>query len=134
MTIARAFLILNGLVLAAYGIYCTFNPMALAEFASFGLDNNTAIIEVRAMYGGLEFTLGLYFLLCGLRKDMLANGLLVSLFVFAGLAGARAYGMVVDGGDNGYNFGAVIYESCSGLLSVIFLQWLKPQSVNQPVE
>jgi hypothetical protein len=48
--------------------------------------------------------------------------LLVSFFVFAGLAGARAYGMTVDGGDNGYNFSAVIYEACCGLLSVVFLQ------------
>lgn len=127
MTIARAFLILNGLILALYGIYCTFNPMALAEFASFGLDNNTAIIEVRAMYGGLEFTIGLLFIICGLRRDMIATGLLVTFFVYAGLAGGRAYGLVVDGGDNGYNFAAVIYESICGLLSVILLQWLKPQ-------
>ena len=130
MTIARAFLILNGLVLAGYGIYCTFNPMALAELAGFGLDNNTAIIEVRAMYGGLEFTIGLLFILCGIRKDMMATGLLVTFFVFAGLAGARAYGLVVDGGDNGYNFAAVIYETICGLLAVILLQWLKPQLTN----
>ena len=128
MTIARIFLILNGLVLAAYGIYCTFNPIALSEFTGMGLESNTALIEVRAMYGGLEFTIGLYFLLCGLRKEMTLNGLLVSLFVFAGLAGARAYGMVVDGGDNGYNFGAVIYEASCGLLSLLLLQWQKKQS------
>lgn len=127
MTIARVFLILNGLILAGYGIYCTFNPMALAEFAGFGLDNNTAIIEVRAMYGGLEFAIGLLFILCGVRKDMIATGLLVTFFVFAGLAGARAYGLVVDGGDNGYNFAAIIYESICGLLAVALLQWLKPQ-------
>lgn len=128
ITIARVFLALNGLVLAAYGIYCTFNPMILAEYTNMGLESGTAVTEVRAMYGGLQFTVGLYFLLCGLRKTMTANGLLVSLFVFAGLAGARAYGLTVDGEDNGYNFSAVIYETVCGLLSVVLLRLISKQT------
>ncbi len=119
---ARIYLILSGLILGPYGLYCIFNPMALQEFATLGLSTPTAITEVRAMYGGLEFSLGLYLLFCGLRTERVAQGLLFMVFCFAGLAGARAYGLAIDGGDTGYNFAALIYEASSGLIALILLQ------------
>jgi hypothetical protein len=128
MKLARGFLILTGITFTCYGIYCLFNPMILNEYTGMGLTDTTALIEVRAMYGGLQFSMGLYLLLSGLQQARAAQGLLVAVFLFAGLAGARAYGLTVDDGDNGYNFAAAIYESLSGLIALALLQTSKKSS------
>ena len=122
MNLARGFLILTGLILLGYGIFCLFNPMILSQYTGMGLTEPTALIEVRAMYGGLQCSVGLLFIYNGLHAGRTTEGLLLSVFIFAGLAGARAYGMTVDAGDNGYNFAAAIYEASSGLISLVLLQ------------
>ena len=122
MKLARGFLLLTGLIFIGYGLYCLFNPMILNQYTGMGLSAPTALIEVRAMYGGLQCSMGLYLFYCGLQLPRVSQGLLVSVFFFAGLAGARAYGLTVDGGDNGYNFAAVIYEAISGLIALALLQ------------
>lgn len=124
----RAFLIITGLIFTLYGAYCLLNPMIINEYTGMGLADNTALIEVRAMYGGLQLTAGLYLLFCSMQANRFREALLVSVFVFAGLAGARAFGLAIDGGDNGYNFGAVIYESISGLLALVCLKLANKQS------
>ncbi len=128
MKLARGFLILTGIIFTGYGLYCIFNPMILNEYTGMGLADATALIEVRAMYGGLQCSLGLYLLFSGLQQTRAAQGLLVAVFMFAGLAGARAYGLTVDSGDNGYNFAAVIYESLSGVIALVLLQTSKNAS------
>ena len=134
MVVARGFLILTGLLIAGYGLYCLFNPMILHQYTGMGLSDPTAVTEIRAMYGGLQCAMGLYLLHCGLQPSRLGQGLLVSVFVFAGLAGARAYGLAVDGGDNGYNFAATLYEAASGLVALGLLQWHGRRLPNQRVE
>lgn len=132
MKLARGFLLLSGIIFAGYGLYCLFNPMILNQYTGMGLSESTALIEIRAMYGGLQFSMGLYLFYCGLQLPRVSQGLLVSVFMFAGLAGARAYGLTVDGGDNGYNLGAVIYESVSGLIALALLQFSGRQSTQIP--
>ncbi|WP_101756855.1 DUF4345 family protein [Oceanicoccus sp. KOV_DT_Chl] len=122
MMLARGFLLVIGVIFTLYGLYCLFNPMILNEYTGMGLGDGTALIEVRAMYGGLQCTMGLYLLFCCSQIARVPQGLLVSIFIFAGLAGARAYGLTVDSGDNGYNFAAIIFESVSGVLALLLLQ------------
>ncbi len=122
MKLARGFLILTGLIFAGFGLYCLFNPLVLNHYTGMGLSDATALIEVRAMYGGLQFTMGLYLLYCALQQSRVSQGLVLSVFILAGLAGARAYGVTVDAGDNGYNFIAIIYEAGSGLIALLLLQ------------
>lgn len=125
----RIFLIITGLTFTLYGGYCLLiNPMILNEYTGMGLSDNTALIEVRAMYGGLQGAAGLYLLFCSMQTSRFREALLVSVFAFAGLAGARAFGLAIDGGDNGYNFAAVIYESISGLLALVCLKLANKQS------
>ncbi len=122
MKLARCFLLITGIVFAGFGLYCFFDPMLLSRATGMGLSTPTAIIEAKAMYGGLQFSMGLYLVYSSFQIHRVSQALLVLVFLFAGLAGARAYGLAVDAGDNGYNFIAVIYEICSGLIALALLQ------------
>jgi uncharacterized membrane protein HdeD (DUF308 family) len=122
MRLARGFLILTGVIILGFGIYCLFDPFILSDATGMGLSNPTALIEVTAMYGGLQISVGLYLLYASLQAERVLPALLVSVFLFAGLAGARSYGLAINAGDNGYNFVAVIYEIVSGLLALWLLQ------------
>ena len=121
MTLARIFLILSGLVLTIYGFYCLFNPWALQELTSMVLTNATAITEVRAMYGGLEVTIGLYLIICGSKQSMIMQGLLLVAFCFVGLSSARAFGICIDNDSSTYNLSALIYEFSSALIASFLL-------------
>ena len=122
MNFARGFLILNGLMFGGYGIYCLLDPTLVTELTGMVLSSNTAIIEARAMYGGLQLTMGLYLLYCAMQTLRVSQGLLVTIFIFAGLAGARSFGLAIDGGESNYNVAAAIYESICGVIAVFLLQ------------
>ncbi|ARN76028.1 DUF4345 domain-containing protein [Oceanicoccus sagamiensis] len=122
MKLARGFLIFNGLIFGSYGIQCLLDPAVVSELTGMQLSTNTAIIEVRAMYGGLQLTMGLYLLYCAMQIVRVSQGLLVAIFIFAGMAGARSFGLAIDGGDSGYNIAATAYESICGVIAVFLLQ------------
>ena len=119
---AQFFLILIGLAFAGYGIYCLINPNLLNEVTGMILSDPTALIEVRAMYGGLQLTAGLYLIYCALNTAHVPQALVLCIFMFAGLSGARAVGLTLDGGDNGYNVSAAIFEAVSGLIALVLLK------------
>ena len=111
------FLRFTGVVFASYGAYLCFNPQFLVELLEIG-DSVPAKVEVRAMYGGLQLGIGLLLLWGAQRapvQQLIACAVMIACF--AGLAGGRGVGMLIDGGD-GYNLPAFIYETASLLISV----------------
>ncbi len=111
------FLRLIGVVFAAYGAYLCFNPNYLIDLLQIG-DSVPAKVEVRAMYGGLQLGVGLL-LLWGAQRSAIQQQMACAVMIacFAGLAGARAVGLLLDGQDS-YNLAALIFESSSLLVSV----------------
>ena len=122
MKLARIYLVITGVIFTGFGLYCLLDPLFLSEATGLILSTPTSTIEVIAMYGGLQTTMGLYLLYCSLQQNRVAQALLVSVFIFAGVAGARAYGLATHSGDTGYNFMAAIYEIISGLIALWLLQ------------
>ena len=45
-----------------------------------GIEQPTARIEIIAMYGGLQFTMGLYLFYCALQPSRASQGLLLAVF------------------------------------------------------
>ena len=127
-TLAKGYLVLTGLIFILYGGYCLINTLALTDATGMSLSDNTALIEVRAMYGGLQLSMGLFLFYSGLKTSTAGNGLLVLIFIYGGLAIARAIGLIIDGGDNGYNFMVTIFEGVNTLFGLFLL--LKIQSIN----
>ena len=79
---AKTFLIVNGVLYIALAAWCTLLPMKTSSAIGFGLPNNSAKSEYLVVYGGLELAMGLFFLLCAFKVNMLEAGLWFSLLTY----------------------------------------------------
>lgn len=86
---ARAYLIIAGLMWVVYGIYLAAVPQALAGTAGVAATTLTGLIELRAMYGGLEIAVGAFALTAAFAAGMLRSGLLSMGLACAGLGVTR---------------------------------------------
>jgi formate/nitrite transporter FocA (FNT family) len=131
MKFARWYLIINGLMLALYGAYCIYSPQFVADITAMTASTK-AITEIRAMYGGAEFTLGLFFIVMASQPRYHEPGLIGLALLYGGLCSARALGIAIQGGDD-YNTPAVIFETTAAALAVFGLIRLrKPASEKAP--
>ncbi|MBX3024354.1 DUF4345 domain-containing protein [bacterium] len=120
----RWFLALSALVWFPYGLFCFFNPVALAGGAGVVFTTATGASELRAMYGGLQAALGLL-AFAGMQRETLRRPALVTLFtVTAGLGIARLLGAVSDGAWSGYTLMGLVFEWGSMLWSGALLRRL----------
>ena len=99
---ARAYLIIAGLMWVAYGLYLLVVPEALAGTAGVTATTVTGLIELRAMYGGLEMAVGAFALSAAILPGMLRSGLLAMGLACAGLGVTRLYSAAVAGEFSAY--------------------------------
>lgn len=92
---ARIFLILTGVLFMGFGVYYMITPQVLAEMAGVTATNATGIVELRAMYGGLQIAVGVLSLLAAFSAVWQRVGLLAVLIVYAGLGLVRLASAVV---------------------------------------
>lgn len=87
--LGRILLILFGIGFLALGIRYFADPHALTAETDVGVPSGKAVMEVRTVYGGMFFGLGLTVLAMGLKRDLLAAGLWVLILVAGSVAIAR---------------------------------------------
>ncbi len=137
MLISKIILFISGLVWLGYGGWLFFDPKGLA-YMGYNLDHWSAVVEVQAMYGAVEFFLGV-FAMMGVFKPQryMHSALVVWFFIFLGLVIGRIVGIWQWDGDwwltfgpeglpEGYNPGALwFYEVPSLILCAIGLYQTK---------
>ncbi len=94
--IAKAFLIIHGVVHLLFGYRFLIDPLRWMEGLSLAVTGAPGITEMRAFYGGLMLALGVIFVGAAFIKDALRPGLIVMGVTYAGAVGARVYGLWVD--------------------------------------
>lgn len=125
MRFTRLYLALSGLFLAGYGVYCLIYPARVGDITGLIMSSPAALTEIRAMYGGLELGLGLFFLLTAVLPETARQGLFCMLLCFGGLALSRGAGALLDGTlSDPYNGGALAYETISAVVALIALLML----------
>jgi hypothetical protein len=113
----KMYLVISALVWTGYGIFCALSVESLKEVIGFGMLHWSAVIEIRAMYGGAQMGLGLFSIAALLMpREYAKPAVLLSVLIFTGLAVIRTYGLLVDGpgiglvldgSTAGYNSGAL---------------------------
>ena len=125
----RGILIFSAIIWLPYGVYCFFQPGALAEAAGVVGTSPTGTTELRAMYGGVQMAIGAL-ALAAVFKPRLASGTLLTLvFVTGGLASTRLVGALIDDGFSGYTGGALGFEIVLCVLALIALGRSRPGPV-----
>jgi hypothetical protein len=99
MTLWRLFLVLVALAYMGFGFVFLFNPDAWGAIVSIAFTAPAGRTDFRAMYGGLEFGVGVFLLLCALRREFVRLGLFASACALVGMATARSTGLLLDGFD-----------------------------------
>ena len=100
--LVRGILLFSIVAWLPYGLYCFFQPGALAESAGVVATTPTGTTELRAMYGGVQAAVGALALAALLRPRLASGVLLTLLFLSGGLASTRLVGAWLDGGWSGY--------------------------------
>ena len=84
----KSFLIFNGALYLALGIWCAALTSQTSQAVGFNLASNGGKSEFITVYGGLEVSMGLFFLFCAFYKptaggDLVTVGLWYSLITYA---------------------------------------------------
>jgi hypothetical protein len=107
---ARVFLALFGLFSLPYGLYCFLRPDFLESFAGVGASTTTGLIELQAMYGGVQAGFGALALLGSLRPEHTRSALLATIFLCAGLGLFRLFGAIGAGEFSAYTMQGLAFE------------------------
>jgi hypothetical protein len=99
MTLWRLILAAIALSYAGFGFLFLFNPDVWGATVSIAFSAPAGRTDFRAMYGGLEFGVGVFLLLCALRREFVRIGLFASACALIAMATARSTGMILDGFD-----------------------------------
>ena len=87
--LVKGYLAVVGLMYIGLAIWCTASPAATSEKVGLTPQKGSGESEFMTVYGGLEFGLGIFFLLPLLRDDSTPAVLLACLFIHAALVAFR---------------------------------------------
>ncbi len=121
MALARFVLIVTGISFFGYAVACFLYPVDVAgRFTGYGLEAAAGMVEIRAMYGGLQAGFGVFCLLAGFRREWTRPGLTAIACVMGGLVLTRCIAMGIHG-PAGANPGAAVYEGITTALALLAL-------------
>jgi hypothetical protein len=118
MLFARIILTITGLVFFVHGLVCFIHPATIGIESGLVMPTPSAVIEVRAEYGGLPMALGLFFLAAALQKIKIRAGLIVMATALTGYATSRIAAVLIAAQIDPYNLAAITYELTTALLAL----------------
>lgn len=119
---ARVFLIFVGLIFAAYGLACAWDPELPARLAGLEILDGDGFAEMGAMYGGLQLGVGIFCIFAGLKPPLQRGALLLLLLgigllaAFRGLSALRSEDFI-----SSYTWGALAFETVVTAVSAALL-------------
>lgn len=127
MTFARTLVWINCALFIAFGLGFTFAPALLASVVS-GAEPATpsAVIDMRATYGGMALGLATLFWLCARDEQGVSIGIRGVLGVMVFLALSRLLGIVIDGSPNAFMVLLLAAEVVMAVLAVVALRQHTP--------
>lgn len=118
----RIFLGLSALVWAPYGLWCFLYPGFLAEAAGVSAGTATGTVELRAMYGGLQFAIGAFAVAAVVRETLQPAALLMVGVLCAGLFVARLPAALIVGEFSAYTVMALVVELAVVVVATLLLR------------
>ena len=121
MKYSKSYLILTLLVWLPWGLMCIFNTDIILEIIGVRSIHPTGNTDIRVMYGGVQFAVGLMAALALHDRRYFENLLWTLAFLASCMALSRTYGLVVDASGTVYTWGVVAYEAFAGTSAIAWL-------------
>ncbi len=119
----RIVLLITGILFAGYGLWCLFNPEYVSTTLELPGVTAQALTEIRAMYGGVQLSLGVLLILAAFISGWRHAFLWILLVLIGALAITRTFGAWLDHTfDNPYIQSVLIYEWVTFILTAIALR------------
>ena len=113
-----------------FGVGFAVAPKFFADFFIPGAAPTvpSAVIDMRATYGGVAFGIGLFFGVAATRPQWLRPALVASLLVDSSIGAARAVGIVADGNPNAWMLFFLATEVIFAGVIVLALRQVDPRT------
>lgn len=122
MSMLVTLLRINSFLFITFGFGFLLKPVVLATFATGEAPHlATAIIDMRATYGGMALGFGIFLAWCGLNRQAVREGSVALMLLLFGLALGRLVGIALDGDPNVMTFAMLFAEFSFGVLVAIAL-------------
>ncbi|TAF08929.1 MAG: DUF4345 domain-containing protein [Nostocales cyanobacterium] len=122
MNLGRFSLIFAAIAFFVYGAAFLFFPTLMTSLLGIELPVPSAIIDVRATYGGSVLGTAVFFALCSLRDELLRPGLIAQVAVLGGFIFGRVMGFIVDREPNVFIYVLLVGEILGLLIALIGLR------------
>lgn len=130
MRAIKIYLIVSILIWLPYGIYCALFPEYLDGAAGVVGATPTGTTEIRAMYGGLQASIGVMCVAAFFREEMARSAMLAIAFLASGLFLVRLAGFLVDGSGSDYTHGVLVFESSYAVATILLLRRTATSATN----
>jgi hypothetical protein len=97
MKLARLSLSVMAATFLSLGLMSLIAPKNLTQLVELSMPTPVAVMEVRALYGGLFFGIGAFFLVFARRDEWFRPGLVAQAGVMGGFVLGRTLGILLDG-------------------------------------
>ena len=124
MNLAKFSLALTGLAYLVIGIIFLFDPVYWGSSVDIALPTPTAIIDLRATYGGCMFAIAVFLFYCLSKESFIKIGLIFQAVSFAGFGITRLAGIVANPPARGIMYYLLIAEILGVALAVYCLSRL----------
>lgn len=112
----KFYLLVQGILFSILGVWCAVKPEGTSEKVGFSLKGAQGFAEFIAVYGGLEFGLGLFFLWSFSSGDSLKAGVCLASCIYLSIALFRTFSLVRYGTDIGAGYYFFLSE-------ILFATW-----------
>ena len=121
----KSYLYLNSILYIVFGVWCAVDPLWTSAAVGFALPGAQGFAEYVAVYGGMEFGIGIFFLITALKAPLTQAGVLFGACFYSGIFVFRSFALMQVGLDIGAGLNFYISE---GLLTAWSLYILFQQS------
>ena len=115
----KIFLAIVGLLYVGLAVWCTFIPESTSKKVGFELQGGSGRSEFMTIYGGLEFALGIVFLLPLFRDELTSPVLLTCLIVHLCLVTFRSVSLFRYGELQSITYTLYVFEWLLLILSLL---------------
>ena len=118
----RIYLAISVFIWLPYGLYCLFMPSYLDGAAGVVGATPTGTTEIRAMYGGLQASIGVMCAVALMRMEIARSAMTAMAFLLSGLFIARLIGFAMDGSGSEYTHGVLVFEGLYSAITIFLLR------------